>query len=151
NITIYVHATKPMVENCKKKTDILISPNSTLSNLQPYNKTEVHQTYAYLSSELNKLGMAYIHISANPDIPEETYKAIRSAFSNTIIYCNGLTPETAETMLQEGSADLVAFGRSFLANPDFIKRIEKKEALNEVDFNTLYTPDAVGYTDYPTL
>lgn len=144
-------ATKTAEAIGKDKTGIRISPFSTLGDLQPYDKKEVHQTYAYLSSELNKLGMAYIHISANPDIPEETYKAIRSAFSNTIIYCNGLTAETAETMLQEGSADLVAFGRSFLANPDFIKRIEKKEALNEVNFNTLYTPDAVGYTDYPTL
>lgn len=54
-------------------------------------------------------------------------------------------------MLQEGSTDLVAFGRSFLANPDFIKRIEKSEDLNPVNFHTLYTADAVGYTDYPVL
>lgn len=135
----------------KAKVGIRISPFSTLGDLQPYDKTEVHQTYAYLSSELNKLGIAYIHISTNPDIPEETYKAIRSAFSNIMIYCNGLTAETAETMLQDGSTDLVAFGRSFLANPDFVKRIEKSEGLNPVNFNTLYTADAVGYTDYPVL
>jgi len=114
----------------KDKTGIRISPFSALGDLQLYDKTQVHQTYAYLSNELNKLGLAYIHISTNPDIPEETYKTIRSAFSNTIIYCNGLTAETAETMLQEDSADLVAFDRSFLANPDFIKRIKKKKKLS---------------------
>lgn len=77
-------------------------PNELMATyyLQPYDKTEVHQTYAYLSSELNKLGMAYIHISASPD---------------------------------------------------FIKRIEKSEDLNPVNFHTLYTADAVGYTDYPVL
>lgn len=135
----------------KDKIGIRFSPFSTLGDLQPYDKAEVHRTYAYLSSELNKLGIAYIHISANPNIPEETHKAIRSAFSNTIIYCNGFTSETAEVMLQEGAADLVAFGRSFLANPDLEKRIETNAPLNIVNFNALYTPGAVGYTDYPAL
>jgi N-ethylmaleimide reductase len=50
-----------------------------------------------------------------------------------------------------GVTDVVAFGRSFLANPDFEKRIERSAALNQVDFGTLYTPGAVGYTDYATL
>lgn len=87
-------------------------------------------------------------ISANPGAPSLTYQVIRSAFSNTIIYCNGLTVESAEAILQENSADLVAFGRSFLANPDFVKRIEENEPLNAVNDDTLYTPDAVGYKDY---
>ncbi|MFS8615835.1 MAG: alkene reductase [Solitalea sp.] len=133
------------------KIGIRISPFSTLGDLQPYDKADVHRTYAYLSRELNKVGIAYIHISSNPEIPQETYQAIRSGFSNTLIYCNGLTPETAETMLQAGSADLVAFGRSFLANPDFDKRIEQNAPLNEVNFNALFTADAAGYIDYPAL
>jgi N-ethylmaleimide reductase len=77
------------------------------------------------------------------------YKSIRDAFNNTIIFCNGLTPETAEEMLQNNSADLVAFGRGFLANPDFVSRIEKNAPLNGVDFNTFYAPGKQGYTDYP--
>ncbi|GAB3168374.1 alkene reductase [Telluribacter humicola] len=133
------------------KVGVRISPFSTLGDLLPYDTEEVHQTYAYLASELNKLAIAYIHISASPSIPEKTYEAIRSAFANTLIYCNGLTPETAEAKLLEGSADLVAFGRSFLANPDFVERIEKGAPLNAVNFGALYTPDAVGYIDYPTL
>lgn len=135
----------------KDRIGIRISPFSTLGDLQPYDTAEVHQTYAYLSRELNALGIAYIHVSVNPNIPAETHEAIRSAFSNTIIYCNGLTAETAETILQEGSADLVAFGRGFLANPDFPRRIERNAPLNDVNFKALYTPDAVGYTDYPAL
>jgi N-ethylmaleimide reductase len=133
------------------KVGLRISPYSTLSDMPTYDEVEVHQTYAYLSSELNRLSIAYLHISDNPAIPEKTHQAIRRAFSNTLIYCNGLTAETAETKLQNGSADLVAFGRSFLANLDFIGRIEKNEPLNEVDFMTLYTPGEAGYTDYPVL
>ena len=131
------------------KTGIRFSPFSQLSDQLSYDAEEVHQTYAYLSSELNRIGIAYIHISANPEIPEKTYKAIRTGFNNTIILCNGLTPETAEENLRENSADLVAFGRGFLAKPDFVRRIEKNDPLNDVDFNTLYSPGEIGYTDYP--
>jgi N-ethylmaleimide reductase len=130
------------------KVGIRFSPFSQLSDQLSYDTEEVHQTYAYLSSELDRIGIAYIHISTNPEIPEKTYQAIRSAFNNTIIFCNGLTPETAEEKLQDNSADLVAFGRGFLANPDFVSRIEKNVSLNDVDFSTLYAAGEVGYTDY---
>lgn len=130
------------------KIGLRFSPFSQLSDQGSYDTDEVHQTYVYLSSELNKMGIAYIHLSSNPDIPDQTYKAIRAAFTNTIIFCNGLTPATAEEMLQDKSADLVAFGRGFLSNPDFVSRIEKNVPFNDVDFNTLYAPGEVGYTDY---
>jgi len=130
------------------KIGIRFSPFSQLSDQGPYDTGEVHQTYTYLSGELDKIGIAYIHLSTNSEIPDQTYKAIRAAFTNTIIFCNGLTPETAEEMLLDKSADLVAFGRGFLANPDFVTRIEKNTPLNAVDFNTLYAPGEVGYTDY---
>jgi N-ethylmaleimide reductase len=133
------------------KVGLRISPYSALSDMPAYEEEEVHQTYVYLIEELNRLGIAYIHVSDSPAIPERTHEAIRSAFFNTLIYCNGLTPETAEAKLQDGLADLVAFGRSFLANPDFIRRMEKNDPLNEVDYMSLYTPAAQGYTDYPVL
>ena len=59
--------------------------------------------------------------------------------------------ETAEEELQNGDADLIGFGRNFLANPDFVERIVAGAALNEVDFTTLYSPGEKGYTDYPTM
>ena len=134
-----------------EKVGLRLSPYSTLSDMPAYDVEEVHQTYIHLSSELDRLDIAYLHISDNPAIPEKTHKAIRSVFSNTLIYCNGLTPETAESRLQDRSADLVAFGRSFLANPDFMRRMEKNDPLNEVDYMTLYSPGEQGYTDYPVL
>lgn len=131
------------------KIGIRFSPFSQLSDQKSYDTEEVHQTYTYLSSELDRIGIAYIHLSLNPDIPEKTYKSIRAVFNNTIIYCNGLTRESAEELLQNNSADLLAFGRGFLANPDFVSRIEKNVPRNDVDFGTLYTPGEKGYTDYP--
>jgi N-ethylmaleimide reductase len=77
--------------------------------------------------------------------------AIRSSFGGTILICNGLTPESAEAALEKGFADIVAFARSYLANPDLDRRIEKNAALNIPDLSTAYTPGAKGYTDYPTL
>ena len=135
----------------KDRVGIRFSPYATLGDLQPYPEEEVHATYAYLAAELNRMEIAYLHIAANPAIPQKTFEAIRSGFTRTIILCNGLTLESAETALQKGFADLVAFGRSFLANPDFVERIESGAPLNQPDFATLYSPGPKGYTDYPTV
>ena len=135
----------------KEKLGIRFSPFSTLGDLQAYDPDEVHETYAYLAKTMSGLDIQYIHISANPAIPQKTFDAIRAGFSNTIILCNGLTPDTAEDQLNKGFADIVAFGRSFLSTPDFVNRIEKNALLNQIDFTTLYTPGDKGYTDYPTL
>ncbi|GAA4915383.1 alkene reductase [Mucilaginibacter defluvii] len=132
-----------------EKVGLRISPYLKSNGMPAYDTNVVHQTYTHLVEQVGRLGIDYLHISNNPDIPEETHRAIREAFSNTIIYCNGFTAETAEAKLQEGSADLIAFGRSFLANPDFVRRVEKNAPLNEPDYSTLYTPGEAGYTDYP--
>jgi N-ethylmaleimide reductase len=133
------------------KVGVRFSPYSTLGDLQAYDEQEVHDTYALLAAELNKTGIAYLHIGVNGPIPQKTFNAIRQGFKGTIILCNGLTPETATAALNAGFADLVAFGRSFLANPDLDKRIATGATLNQPDFSTLYTPGPAGYTDYPAL
>lgn len=133
------------------KVGVRFSPYSTLGDLQTYDEQEVHDTYALLATELNKTGIAYLHIGVSAIIPQKTFDAIREGFTGSIILCNGLTPETAVEALNAGFADLVAFGRSFLANPDLDKRIATGATLNQPDYNTLYTPGPVGYTDYPAL
>ncbi len=136
----------------KEKVGIRLSPSSIFNDVQAYNEEEVHETYSYLATELNKLGIAYIHISANDVAPKKTYEAIRKNFINTLIFCNGLTPETAELTLEKGVYDLVGFGKAYLANPDLEKRIEKGAPLNQPDFKTLYAgAGKEGFTDYPTL
>ena len=148
-ILIIAEATAALIG--KEKVGIRFSPFSTLGDLEAYQEDDVHETYVYLAKSLHAIGIAYIHISSNPNIPKRTLDAIRANFKGVLILSNGITPESAEEALEKGVADLVAFGRSFLANPDFEKRIERSAALNQVDFGTLYTPGAVGYTDYATL
>ncbi len=135
----------------KEKTGIRFSPFSTLGDLQPYDAEQVHETYVYLAGELNKLDISYLHFVMSPKIQEKTLQAIREAFDNTIITSSGYTAETAEAALSEGFADIIAFGRAFLSNPDYVRRIEHNAPLNQVDFSTLYTPGQTGYTDYPVM
>jgi N-ethylmaleimide reductase len=104
-----------------------------------------------LARQLNSVGVAYIHIPVNPEVTAATLDAIRKEFGNTLIYNGNFTSETAEVELQKGNANLVAFGRSFLANPDFVERIITGAPLNQVDYTTLYTPGPKGYIDYPTM
>ena len=134
-----------------EKVGIRFSPFSKLDDLAPYDEEETTATYAWLAQSLNDLDIAYLHIAVNAPIGEKTFQAIRNNFLGTIILSNGLTPETGEAALHVGFADLVAFGRSFLSNPDFVEKIESGEALNPVHYAHLYTPGSVGYTDYPVI
>jgi len=135
----------------KDKVGVRISPNSNLGDLQAYDADATEETYIHLSREFNRIGLAYIHISINPQAPAHTLAAIRTEFEGTIIYCNTFTAEKAEAELNNGDADLIAFGRAFLANPDLEQRIINGAELNAPDFTTLYTPGAKGYTDYSVL
>ncbi len=135
----------------KEKVGIRLSPYSTLLDLPEYDSEATNQTYNQLAFELDNLDIAYIHIAVNAEIPQKTFRGIRQNFSGTIILANGLSPEKGEEALHDDFADLVGFGRLFLANPDFVERIKGKAALNPVDYSTLYTPGSKGYTDYAAL
>src|ERR1700732_3984530 len=108
--------------------------------------------------ELNQFGLAYLHIieprvRGNVVVAEGQYAIasarLRKIFKGKIIAAGGFEPGTAEEVVEKGDADLVAFGRHFLANPDLPKRIQLRLPLNAYDRNTFYTFDAQGYTDYP--
>jgi N-ethylmaleimide reductase len=74
---------------------------------------------------------------------------LRKIFKGKIMAAGGFEPDTAEAIVESGVADLVAFGRHFVSNPDLPKRIQLGLPLNEYDRKTFYTFDALGYTDYP--
>jgi N-ethylmaleimide reductase len=76
---------------------------------------------------------------------------LRKTFKGLYILAGGFDRERAETALREGRADLIAFGRPFLANPDLVARLQANAPLNAPDMSTFYVPGAKGYTDYPTL
>ena len=62
---------------------------------------------------------------------------------------NNFDPVSAEALLSSGKADMITFGRMFLANPDLVNRIKNGYELNAPDYATFYTPGAKGYCDYP--
>lgn len=77
--------------------------------------------------------------------------AIRRAFKGVLILNSDYSFDDASQALRLGEADAIAFGRSFLANPDLPERFAARAALNAPDTSTFYTPGAAGYTDYATL
>lgn len=79
------------------------------------------------------------------------YPALRSRFSGVYIANNNFTQERAELALAEGRADMISFGRLFIANPDLVERFRARAELNPVASDTLYASGAEGYLDYPTL
>jgi N-ethylmaleimide reductase len=114
--------------------------------------------FDYVAAQLNRFGLAYLHI-IEPRIkgnvlieqgqaPVATQQ-LRKIFKGKIIAAGGFEPDTAEEVVEKGDADLVAFGRHFVANPDLPKRIKLGLPLNTYDRDTFYTFDSYGYTDYP--
>jgi N-ethylmaleimide reductase len=137
----------------KDKVGIRLSPFGVFNDMPDYK--EVTATYTYLTEELNKIGIAYIHIvdhssGGAPEVPLSIKQTIRQKFKNTLILSGGYTLARAEEDLSSDFANLVAFGKPFITNPDLIERLQKNLPLNvKLDASTLYSTDAKGYTDYP--
>jgi N-ethylmaleimide reductase len=116
---------------------------------------EIDVTYQYLSEQINGLGIAYIHLVDHsamgaPVVPLELKKRIRGAFQNTIILSGGYDVQRAEADIESGLGDLIAFGRPFINNPDFVERLKNDLTLSHnLNMDLFYTADEKGYTDYP--
>jgi N-ethylmaleimide reductase len=137
----------------KEKIGIRLSPYGVAGDMPNY--PEIDATYDYLSKELNKLGIAYIHLVDHsamgaPTVPMEIKKLIRHNFKNTLIICGGYDKESAEADLESGLCDLIGFGRPFINNPDLVERLEHDQELcQNLKMELFYTADESGYTDYP--
>ncbi|WP_250486483.1 alkene reductase [Caballeronia sp. GaOx3] len=117
--------------------------------------------FAYVATELDKLGIAYLHLiepRIAGNVEDETRdqtplaaKSLRAHFRGPIIVAGGFDGASAESILQSGDADLVAFGRHFIANPDLPERLRKHLPLNRYDRATFFGGTDAGYTDYPFL
>jgi N-ethylmaleimide reductase len=147
-------ATKIAVEIGKDKVGVRFSPYGVFNDMPAYD--DVDKTYVYLAEKLNDLGILYVHVLDHsamgmPPVPQQIKDLIRAKFKNNLIVCGGFDKEKAEAALENGSADLVAFGRAYLANPDLAKRLELDAELNQPDMATFYIPGPKGYTDYPFL
>ncbi|MGA2753549.1 MAG: alkene reductase [Terracidiphilus sp.] len=124
--------------------------------------SDPEKTFGCIARKLNDFDLAYLHI-VNPAMaaienrttPDPSalrmVDLIRKKFRGTLIYAGGFDHDTAEAWLRQGKADVIAFGRKFLANPDLPERFRRRAPLNADDPSTYYGGGMRGYVDYPTL
>ncbi|GAM77681.1 2,4-dienoyl-CoA reductase [Vibrio ishigakensis] len=133
------------------KVGVRLAPFITFKDM---NCPDIVPTILESAKQLQERSIAYIHLSEAdwddaPSIPQDFRTQLRDIFTNTIIVAGRYDVERAEEIISEGFADLVAFGRPFVANPDLVKRLEFDLPLAELDPSTLFGGVEKGYTDYP--
>jgi 2,4-dienoyl-CoA reductase-like NADH-dependent reductase (Old Yellow Enzyme family) len=107
-------------------------------------------TFQYVARELGRRKLAFL--CARESLAEPRLgPLLKREFGGAYIANEGLDKAASQRLLDAGEADAVAFGKSFLANPDLPRRLEENAPLNAPDPSTFYGPDAKGYTDYPAL
>ncbi|MBC6697516.1 alkene reductase [Hymenobacter puniceus] len=141
-----------------ERTGIRLSPWSTFNDMALAD--DIDALYEYLATELQQRNLVYLHLinQENSKVAAScaaTIDRLRAKFTNTLILCGGYDAERAEAELQSGRADLVAFGRDYISNPDLAERFEQQASLAKGDQSTFYAPGPEGfhqgYTDYPAL
>jgi N-ethylmaleimide reductase len=138
---------------------VRLSPMGKLNNIHDDNP---EATFGYVAERLSDYGLAYLHI-VNPALEQmqagkepdprafNMVKLIRKKYQETLIIAGGFQADSAARWLREGLADLIAFGRKFIANPDLPERIRAGGPFNTDDPTTYYGGGEQGYTDYPSL
>ena len=135
------------------RTGVRISPVTPANDTLDSSPAEV---YFPLIRELNKFNLAYVHaIEGATGGPREfngfDFHALRKEFNGIWMVNNGYDLKMATDAISSGYADLVAFGKLYIANPDLAERFKQNAPFNELNAATLYGGDAKGYTDYPML
>lgn len=136
-----------------QRTGIRFSPFITQRNM---NDDEAPATILALARELDRMGLAYIHLAEAdwddaPVTPESFRRELRNAFSGKIVVAGKYTKERGEKIIADGYADLVCFARPFIANPDLPRRFRENLPLASFDPETLFGGTEDGYTTYPAL
>ncbi len=135
------------------KTGLRLSPKPYRPGLED---SDPEKTYGYIVDRLNHYRLAYLHLSeimppeTRLNHPRESFMPFyRKIYNGTLISCGGHTKESAERMLDRGEADLIAFGKPFISNPDLVERFKKGAPLTGPDIETFYHGGEKGYVDYP--
>ena len=117
---------------------------------------ETIPTFEYIIKKLNDYNLAYVHLSEPftdvSDVPfavTEIAKHFRPLYNGTLMINTSFDQEKGNKVLEDGDADLVAYGKPFISNPDLVERFENNLELAEGDQDTFYTQGPKGYTDYP--
>jgi N-ethylmaleimide reductase len=135
------------------RTGIRISPVTPANDVSDSNPQPL---FEHIVDHLNALKLVYIHViegaTGGPrDIAPFDYASLRRRFKGAYMANNGYDLALADKVLAAGAADLIAFGKLFISNPDLVERLERGAPLNPFDKATFYGGGAKGYTDYPTL
>lgn len=136
-----------------ERTGIRLSPMGQFNGMS---SSAPQPQFDHIVDGLNDLGLVYIHVvegeaGQSRDLTQFDYGSLRRRFKNTYIANNSYDVELAAERLGAGDADLFAFGRPFIANPDLVERLKTGAPLAAIDPATLYGGGAAGYTDYPSL
>jgi N-ethylmaleimide reductase len=136
-----------------ERTGIRISPVTPSNDISDSNPQPL---FDYIVDHLNALKLVYLHViegsTGGPrDIAPFDYRSLRKRFKGAYVANNGYDFELANKVLSADEADLIAFGKLFIANPDLVERLKRGAPLNAPDKATFYGGGAKGYTDYPAL
>lgn len=137
----------------KDQVGVLLSPYNMTNDMAVHDDTDA--MYQHLATELNELGVIYLHLQdrsglGEPALPATLKQIIREKFHRTIIFTGGYNLSKAEQDISHGLVDLVGFDKLYVNNPDLATRLRKNYPLNSIlDFSTLYTSGERGYTNYP--
>src|SRR6202049_3510109 len=136
-----------------ERTGIRISPVTPANDVSDSNPQSL---FDYIVDHLNALKLVYIHViegaTGGPrDIAPFDYGSLRKRFKGVYVAHNGYDFALATKVLAANEADLIAFGKPFIANSDLVERLERGAPLNAPDKATFYGGGAKGYTDYPVL
>ena len=140
------------------RVGVRLSPATTFGNTCALD-SDPQALYGHVVEQLAPLGLAYLHViegeTGGPREPEGQppfdYRQLRRRCANTWMVNNGYTRAIALAAVADGAADLVAFGRPFICNPDLVRRLRDDAPLNELRADKLFGGGADGYTDYPAL
>lgn len=135
------------------RVGIRLAPLTTLNGCSD---DDPETTYSAAAQLLNHIGVGYIHIAEAdwedaPLMPLAFKQRLREAYKGCFIYAGHYTAERANTAIAEGWADLIAFGRPFIANPDLPERLRLGAPLTAADRSRFFGGNETGFTDYPTL
>ena len=136
-----------------ERTGIRISPVTPANDISD---SDPQALFDYIVDQLNAMKLVYIHVIEGAtggarDIAPFDYRALRNRFKGAYIANNGYDFELATKVLAADEADLIAFGKPFISNPDLVERLKRGAPLNPPDKATFYGGGAKGYTDYPAL
>jgi N-ethylmaleimide reductase len=133
-----------------EKLGVKLSPSVPFNDMQDANAEEF---YPFIVEELNKRNLAYLHIGfeETPTMNVNWHEILRPLYKGAYFANGGFSKESGEKLLAKNGADVIVYGKAFIANPDLPERFEKNAALNSPDAATFYSPGEKGYTDYPRL